>query len=101
MAARCISSPPRVDDGPIIAQAAVPVLVGDNEETLAARVLKAEHQLYPLALGLVAEGKVMMKDGRTVFEGETLLSRRHHADLAGELGWPQRSARSRPHHALI
>ena len=42
-------------------------------QALAARVLKAEHQLYPLALGLVAEGKVMMKDGRAVFEGETLL----------------------------
>ncbi|RUX35669.1 phosphoribosylglycinamide formyltransferase, partial [Mesorhizobium sp. M4A.F.Ca.ET.050.02.1.1] len=46
-----------MDDGPIIAQAAVPVMVGDNEDTLAARVLKAEHRLYPLALGLVAEGK--------------------------------------------
>ena len=42
---------PEMDDGPIIAQAAVPVMVGDNADTLAARVLKAEHQLYPLALG--------------------------------------------------
>ncbi|MER9757554.1 phosphoribosylglycinamide formyltransferase [Mesorhizobium sp. M0166] len=56
-----------MDDGPIIAQAAVPVMVGDNEDTLAARVLKAEHQLYPLALGLVAEGKARMEGGRTVF----------------------------------
>ncbi|MEO5759499.1 MAG: phosphoribosylglycinamide formyltransferase, partial [Mesorhizobium sp.] len=45
---------PEMDDGPIIAQAAVPVMVGDNADALAARVLKAEHQLYPLALGLVA-----------------------------------------------
>ena len=58
-----------MDDGPIIAQAAVPVLIGDAEETLAARVLKAEHQLYPLALRLVAEGKARMEDGRTVFSG--------------------------------
>ncbi|GLS37099.1 phosphoribosylglycinamide formyltransferase [Mesorhizobium tianshanense] len=55
-----------MDDGPIIAQAAVPVMVGDNEDTLAARVLKAEHRLYPLALGLVAEGKARMEGGRTV-----------------------------------
>ena len=58
-----------IDDGPIIAQAAVPVLVGDDEARLAARVLKAEHQLYPLALGLVAEGKARMEGGRTVFSG--------------------------------
>jgi formyltetrahydrofolate-dependent phosphoribosylglycinamide formyltransferase len=55
-----------MDDGPIIAQAGVPVMVGDNEDTLAARVLKAEHRLYPLALGLVAEGKARMEGGRTV-----------------------------------
>lgn len=48
---------PEVDAGPIIAQAAVPVLVGDTPDTLAARVLAAEHRLYPLALGLVASGK--------------------------------------------
>ncbi|TIN46300.1 MAG: phosphoribosylglycinamide formyltransferase, partial [Mesorhizobium sp.] len=55
-----------MDDGPIIAQAAVPVMVGDTADTLAARVLKAEHRLYPLALGLVAEGKARMEAGRTV-----------------------------------
>jgi formyltetrahydrofolate-dependent phosphoribosylglycinamide formyltransferase len=60
---------PEVDDGPIIAQAAVPVMVGDDETALAARVLKAEHRLYPLALGLVAEGKARMEDGRTVLSG--------------------------------
>jgi formyltetrahydrofolate-dependent phosphoribosylglycinamide formyltransferase len=55
-----------MDDGPIIAQAAVPVMVGDNVDALAARVLKAEHRLYPLALGLVAEGRARMEAGRTV-----------------------------------
>ena len=55
------------DDGPIIAQAAVPVLTGDDEASLAARVLKAEHELYPHALRLVAEGKAAMAGGRTVF----------------------------------
>jgi len=58
---------PEMDDGPIVAQAAVPVMVGDNEDTLAARVLKVEHRLYPLALGLVAEGKARMEKGHTVF----------------------------------
>lgn len=45
-----------VDEGPIVAQAAVPVLAGDTAETLAARVLKAEHRLYAAALRKVAGG---------------------------------------------
>jgi phosphoribosylglycinamide formyltransferase-1 len=57
-----------MDDGPIIAQAAVPVRIDDSEKQLAARVLKAEHKLYPLALRLVAEGKARMEGGRTVFD---------------------------------
>jgi phosphoribosylglycinamide formyltransferase-1 len=48
---------PEVDSGPIIAQAAVPVLDDDTPDTLAARVLAAEVRVYPLALGLVAGGK--------------------------------------------
>ena len=60
---------PEMDDGPIIAQAAVPVMLGDDEEALAARVLKAEHRLYPKALRLVAEEKVRMEGGRAVFSG--------------------------------
>lgn len=58
-----------MDEGPVIAQGAVPVLSGDTEETLAARLLKVEHRLYPLALGLLAEGKVSMEDGKTVRSG--------------------------------
>ncbi len=46
----------RLDDGTILAQAAVPVLAGDTPETLAARVLAQEHRIYPLALGLMAGG---------------------------------------------
>lgn len=45
-----------VDEGPIIAQAAVPVLPGDDAETLGARVLAAENRLYPMAVALVAQG---------------------------------------------
>jgi phosphoribosylglycinamide formyltransferase-1 len=46
-----------MDSGPIIGQAEVPVLAGDDPETLAARVLDAEHRLYPRCLRLVAEGR--------------------------------------------
>jgi phosphoribosylglycinamide formyltransferase-1 len=45
-----------VDAGPIIGQAAVPVVRGDTPETLAARVLEAEHRLYPACLALAAGG---------------------------------------------
>lgn len=47
----------RLDDGPIVAQVAVPVCDGDTVETLSARVLKAENRLYPHALTLVASGR--------------------------------------------
>lgn len=58
---------PELDSGPIVAQAAVPVLKDDTAETLAARILEAEHKLYPEALKLVAEGKVKLENGRAVF----------------------------------
>ena len=53
-----------VDSGPIVGQAAVPVLPEDDERALAARVLEAEHRLYPACLRLVAEGRVRI-DGET------------------------------------
>jgi phosphoribosylglycinamide formyltransferase-1 len=55
-----------MDEGPVIGQAAVPVLSGDSAETLAARVLTVEHQIYPQALCLLAEGKVRMEGGKAV-----------------------------------
>ncbi|MCH8188977.1 MAG: phosphoribosylglycinamide formyltransferase [Proteobacteria bacterium] len=58
-----------VDAGPIIAQAAVPVRPTDDEETLAARVLEAEHRIYPRALRLIAEGRVTVVDERVHIEG--------------------------------
>jgi phosphoribosylglycinamide formyltransferase 1 len=57
---------PEVDAGPVIAQAAVPVLDGDTPDTLAARVLAAEVRLYPLALSLVAEGRSRVAPRGTV-----------------------------------
>lgn len=58
---------PELDSGPIIAQAAVPVLPNDTPQTLAARILEEEHKLYPEALKLVALGKVRLENGRTRF----------------------------------
>ena len=49
-----------MDEGPIIAQAAVPLLPGDTPDDLAARVLEAEHRLYPQALAMLARGDVAM-----------------------------------------
>ncbi|HWA48000.1 MAG TPA: phosphoribosylglycinamide formyltransferase [Dongiaceae bacterium] len=57
------------DTGPIIGQAVVPVLPADDEAALAARVLRVEHQLYPLALRLVAEGKVRVDGERAFVDG--------------------------------
>ncbi|MBV9045276.1 MAG: phosphoribosylglycinamide formyltransferase [Alphaproteobacteria bacterium] len=58
---------PALDGGPIIAQAAVPVLPNDTPETLAARILIEEHRIYPEALRMVCEGKVRLENGRAVF----------------------------------
>lgn len=49
---------PAMDEGPIIAQAVVPVLADDTPDILAARILEQEHVLYPLAVRLIAEGRV-------------------------------------------
>jgi phosphoribosylglycinamide formyltransferase-1 len=53
---------PEMDGGPIIAQAAVPVLADDTPETLAARVLAVEHKIYPQALRAVAEGRARIEN---------------------------------------
>ncbi|MGK9049977.1 phosphoribosylglycinamide formyltransferase [Neorhizobium petrolearium] len=56
-----------MDEGPIVAQGAVPVLADDTAETLAARILTVEHRLYPLSLKLLAEEKVRMEGAKAVF----------------------------------
>ncbi len=60
---------PATDDGPIIAQAAVPVHAGDSPDSLAARVLEAEHRIYPMALALVASGKARVRGDSVEIEG--------------------------------
>jgi phosphoribosylglycinamide formyltransferase-1 len=58
------------DSGPIVAQAAVPVLETDTPTTLEARVLLAEHRLYPHALALVASGRARVEGGRVRIDTE-------------------------------
>jgi phosphoribosylglycinamide formyltransferase-1 len=60
---------PEMDSGPIIVQATVPVQDDDNEETLAARILTAEHTAYPLAVRLIAEGRVRIVNERVAISG--------------------------------
>jgi len=68
-----------VDEGPIIIQAAVPILDGDTPDTLAARILVQEHKIYPRAVQLFAEGRLKV-EGRRVFiddakpDGEAIIS---------------------------
>lgn len=66
-----------MDEGPIIAQAAIPIRADDTPDSLADRLLAAEHRLYPHALRLVLEGAVRMEGNRAVFN-----------DKQGSLGQP-------------
>ena len=60
---------PAMDEGPIIAQAAVPVLPGDDAATLAVRVLAQEHVIFPVAVRLIAEGRVKVVGERAEIAG--------------------------------
>jgi len=65
---------PGMDEGPIIAQAAVPVLPGDTAAELGARVLRAEHKLYPAALARVARGEAPIMGERVeIAPGDLIL----------------------------
>jgi phosphoribosylglycinamide formyltransferase-1 len=61
---------PTLDHGPVIVQAAVPVLPDDTEDTLAARVLREEHRIYPQAVRWFCEGRLALTaDGRVTVAG--------------------------------
>lgn len=62
----------KVDHGPIIAQAAVPVLDGDDEQSLSDRILVEEHRLLPKVLQLYAEGRLKIVGRKVILQGETL-----------------------------
>ena len=59
-----------MDTGPIIIQAVVPVLDGDTEDTLAARILKQEHKIYSRAIQLFAEGRLRVEGRRVLVTGD-------------------------------
>ena len=61
-----------LDHGPIVVQAAVPVQQGDTADTLAARILKQEHRIYPQAVRWFVEGRVHIADGRVELTGSEL-----------------------------
>jgi phosphoribosylglycinamide formyltransferase-1 len=61
---------PALDHGPVIIQAAVPVLDSDDEATLAARVLRQEHRIYPQAVRWFAEDRLRLDGGRVRLAGE-------------------------------
>jgi len=59
-----------LDSGPIVAQEAVPVRSDDTAESLAARILEAEHRIYPRAVRLLLEGRCRLEGRRVIVEGE-------------------------------
>ena len=61
---------PTLDHGPVIIQAAVPVLDSDDEDSLSVRVLRQEHQVYPLAVRWFTEGKLRLDNGRVRLAAE-------------------------------
>jgi phosphoribosylglycinamide formyltransferase-1 len=77
---------PELDAGPIIAQAVVPVVPGDTEESLAARVIVQEHRLYPQALRMICDGTAWLENGRVMFS--------HGWDASGTLHSPADAMRN-------
>ncbi|MCV6638553.1 phosphoribosylglycinamide formyltransferase [Candidatus Albibeggiatoa sp. nov. NOAA] len=61
-----------LDGGPIIAQARVPVLEGDDADALAGRVLVQEHQIYPKVVQWFAEGRLKLQDSQVLLDGEAV-----------------------------
>jgi phosphoribosylglycinamide formyltransferase-1 len=59
-----------LDSGPIVAQEAVPVFSRDTAEALAARILEAEHRLYPQAVRMLLDGRYRIEGRRVIVEGE-------------------------------
>ena len=65
---------PDLDSGPVVVQALVDIVDGDTVDTLAERVLKEEHYIYPLVINWFVEGRLYMKDGDVIYNGAVLSS---------------------------
>ena len=63
---------PELDGGPVVLQARVPILPGDDEDSLAARVLREEHVIYPRCVGWFAAGRLALRDGAAWLDGKRL-----------------------------
>jgi len=63
---------PELDGGPVVLQARVPIVVGDDEDSLAARVLREEHVIYPRCIGWFAAGRLAFRDGAAWLDGKRL-----------------------------
>jgi phosphoribosylglycinamide formyltransferase-1 len=63
---------PELDGGPVVLQARVPILPGDDEDSLAARVLREEHVIYPRCVGWFAAGRLTFRDGAAWLDGKRL-----------------------------
>ena len=61
-----------LDGGPVVLQSKVPILPGDTEATLSARVQGTEHNIYPRVIGMVADGRLAWDEGRARLDGEIL-----------------------------
>jgi phosphoribosylglycinamide formyltransferase-1 len=61
-----------LDGGPVICQARVAVRAEDSEQTLAARVLRQEHRIYPMVIGLIADGRLKLQGGTMLLDGQEL-----------------------------
>jgi phosphoribosylglycinamide formyltransferase-1 len=61
-----------LDSGPVVLQSRVPVLPGDTEKTLAERVQQSEHIIYPKVIGWIAQQRLVLREGRVWFDGESL-----------------------------
>lgn len=62
----------QLDGGPVVLQAEVPVVPGDTEITLSARVQQAEHKIYPQAIDWFARGRLLLQNGRAWLDGKPL-----------------------------
>jgi phosphoribosylglycinamide formyltransferase-1 len=63
---------PELDGGPVVLQARVPIVAGDDEDSLAARVLRQEHVIYPRCIGWFAAGRLAFRDGAAWLDGKRL-----------------------------
>jgi phosphoribosylglycinamide formyltransferase 1 len=66
-----------LDGGPVVCQARVPVRADDSEQSLAARVVLEEHRIYPMVIGLIASGRLELRDATVLLDGQAVSAGAH------------------------